>query len=441
MNFTFPSKAEYNPKQKLDTNKEKIGIAIIGNIKDLPFNELLIKIVNNVSNTDSAKRIIIIDPDQTLLNTFIKAYSKIEIVVILTKKSTLYGHLNIPIFAVKSDSIPGQAGFQIMQSINLVTGKVPATLLYSFLFDIEKNINQLARYRLWYSCSIDVTNAFNGTKPSYSSTKPLHKLIENNYDKTIDVISSTMICACHFSSKQEINALLYRCSRLVNAINHKNIIYVYSVDHERQSVLNEHIRNLCIDNTYFIYDNINLSRDAGKYLLGINSIKSIDNIYKNDGVITLFNDSVLLSNDLTSFSHDYNSSKLKYDVLGCISSNERSWHIQSWFLSFKNKNTIHDYIALLSMIDIDEDNIIQSVIDQMEIGISSFLAIKYRIGVIYPVHTISQINTIGCPFEYAMHLRTALEYIGFPFVKKRLINTLKDEDKMRLLGANLKNYS
>ena len=134
-----------------------------------------------------------------------------------------------------------------------------------------------------------------------------------------------MICACHFTSKQEIGQLVDRCVKLIKAIDHDNIIYVYSLDDKKQDILKQHIESLCMDNTYFICDNINVSRDAGKYLLGINSIKSIDNVYENDGVVTLFNDSILLSKDLTSFSVDYKSSKSKYDIIGCISSNEKSW--------------------------------------------------------------------------------------------------------------------
>lgn len=439
MNFTYPSKKkEYNQKV---VNEPKKGVSIIGEVIDLPFNESISKIAETTYDIRTAKRIVIINPDQSLLNTMMKTYLKIELIVIVTKKSALHGSVDIPIFAVKSDSIPGQPGFQMIHNVNIVTGKIPVTLLYSFLFDIEKNIHEVIRYRLGYFCSIDHSNAFHKTKPSYTSSMPLHELVDKNYYKTIDVSNSTLICACHFTSEQEIGQLVNRCAKLMKAIDHDNIIYVYSLVDEKQDILKQHIESLCMDNTYFICDNINVSRDAGKYLLGINSIKSIDNVYENDGVITLFNDSILLSNNLTSFSADYKSSKSKYDIIGCISSNERSWHIQSWFLSFKNKQTLHDYNALVSMIYIDKGNVIQCVIDQMEVGICSFLAAKYCLGVIYPVHTISQINTIGAPVEYAMHLRTALEYIGFPFVKKRLIDTLIEKDNMRLLGVNLENYS
>ena len=440
MNFTYPSKMEYNTKQKVNTKNVLDGIAVIGSVSNLPFQEELMKINETITSVEKAKRIIIVDPEQSLLNTAINAYSKAQLIVIVTKKSALHGSPDIPIFAVRSYSIPGQAGFQMIHNVNIVSGKIPVTLLYTFLFDLEKNIVELDRYKLGYYCSIDFSNAFDKNKPSYTTSIPLHELVDKNHDKTIDVSNSTLICACHFTSKKEIDQLVNRCMKLIKAIDHDNIIYVYSLVDEKQDILKKHIESLCMDNTYFICDNINVSRDAGKYLLGINSIKSIDNVYENDGVITLFNDSILLSKDITSFSADYKSSKNKYDIIGCISSNEKSWHIQSWFLSFKNKQTMHDYNSLVSMIDIDKGNIIQSVIDQMEVGICSFLAVKYCLGVIYPVHTISQINTIGAPVEYAMHLRTALEYIGFPFVKKRLIDTLKNEDKMTLLGVNLENY-
>ena len=363
MNFTYPSKREYNTKQKVNTKNVLDGIAVLSSIQNLPFQDELLQIIEPLTSIEKAKRIIIVDPEQSLLNTAIKAYSKAQLIVIVTKKSALHGSPDIPIFAVTSDSIPGQAGFQMIHNVNIVAGKIPVTLLYTYLFDIEKNIAELDRYKLGYYCSIDHSNAFNKMKPSYTSSIPLNELVDKNHDKTIDVSNSTLICACHFTSKQEIDQLVDRCVKLIKAIDHDNIIYVYSLDDEKQDILKQHIESLCMDNTYFICDNINVSRDAGKYLLGINSIKSIDNVYENDGVITLFNDSILLSKDLTSFSADYKSSKSKYDIIGCISSNEKSWHIQSWFLSFKNKHTLHDYNALVSLINIDKENIIHSIID------------------------------------------------------------------------------
>ena len=142
MNFTYPSKKEYNTKQKVNTKNVLDGIAVIGSVINLPFQEELMKINEAITSTEKAKRIIIVDPEQSLLNTAIKAYSKAQLIVIVTKKSALNGSADIPIFAVRSDSIPGQAGFQMIHNVNIVAGKIPVTLLYTFLFDIEKNIGR-----------------------------------------------------------------------------------------------------------------------------------------------------------------------------------------------------------------------------------------------------------------------------------------------------------
>ena len=407
MNFTYPSRREYDTKQKVNTKNVFDGIAVLGNIQNLPFQDELLQIIEPLTSTEKAKRIIIVDPEQYLLNTAMKAYSKAQLIVIVTKKSALTGSADIPIFAVKSDSIPGLAGFQMIHNVNVVTGKIPVTLLYTFLFDLEKNIVELDRYKLGYHCSIDFSKAFNKPKPSYTTSIPLHELVDKNHDKTIDVSNSTLICACHFTSEQEIGQVVDRCVKLMKAIDHDNIIYVYSLVDEKQDILKQHIESLCMDNTYFIYDTKNNALDAGKYLLGLNSIISIDDVYENDGVITLFNDSVLMSDDLTSFSADYKSSTRKYDIIGCISSNERSWHIQSWFLSFTNNYTINDYKTLLSILSIDNEDIRISIVDQMEIGISAFLSSKYNAGAIYPVHNITETNVMCSYPLHAKYLRPA----------------------------------
>ena len=190
MNFTFPTKKHHDPTYKNISESKKIdlddGISIIGNVKDLPFNKLILKIVNTISSIETAKRIIIINPTQSLLNTTMKTHSKSQKIVIVTKKSALTGSSDIPIFAVKSDSIPGQAGFKIIHNVNVVTGKIPVTLLYTFLFDIEKNIHELTRYRLGYFFSIEHINTMIRMKPTYTSSTPLHELVEKNYYKTIE---------------------------------------------------------------------------------------------------------------------------------------------------------------------------------------------------------------------------------------------------------------
>ena len=85
-------------------------------------------------------------------------------------------------------------------------------------------------------------------------------------------------------------------------------------------------------------------------------------------------------------------------------------------------------------------NVRTSVIYQIEVGICSFLASKYCLGVIYPVHTISHINTTVALVKHAKQLRTALEYCGMPFIKKRLIKMSEEKGDTDTIGLNIQCY-
>ena len=75
MNFTYPSKRNIT-KQKADTNIVLNSIAVVGSIINLPFQEELLKIIETTTSTEKAKRIIIVDPEQSLLNRAIKHIPK-----------------------------------------------------------------------------------------------------------------------------------------------------------------------------------------------------------------------------------------------------------------------------------------------------------------------------------------------------------------------------
>lgn len=417
----------------------KNNVNVIGNIKVLPFHNELKKIIATSRNIYKRNRVIIIYPTQNILDIVLSKYPKHSVFCILNKGSFLKASSRVTAFYIFNSTRPCNPGIKIIQNTVYAFGKIATVLLYTFIFDDTKNINELKNYSLGYNSSIENHNLL--MKPLYKSTISINNLIIDNYDKSFSLIGSTIICACHLKNIQDIDSLINRCVKLMKSINHKNIIYVYSIADDKQDVLN-YIKDLTFDNAYFIYDNINGALDAGKYLIGLNSISSINDIYQNNGVITLFNDSVLMSDNLTSFSIDYRSCKNKYDIIGCTSSWEKSWHLQSWFLSFANKLAIIDFINMLTLINIDTDNLSQSIIDQMEVGTCAYLSVKYKSTAIYPVHAIC--------FEYAIcgsnnigkNVRSVLEYCGMPFVKKRLLNYFKDKNiGIDLLGINVENYS
>ena len=79
----------------------------------------------------------------------------------------------------------------------------------------------------------------------------------------------------------------------------------------------------------------------------------------------------------------------------------------------------------------------------MEVGLSTFLAIKYRVIALYPVHLLSDDNVIGSINPTQSILRNALEHCGLPFIKKRLIrdlSTVPEHLKNTYLGVNLAKY-
>ena len=400
-----------------ETNYE--GVATLGNTSSLPYKTELAKINSSFVNYANAARIILVNPNVNILQSVFSKDLSSEIVIILTENIHLPSIPNTTtIFAIKKER-PGEASIITKGNITYVFGKIATVLLYSFLFDTKKEVSSIFHYRLNYYCPQEKNIAW---RPNYKNTKNISELIDQDKIDKINLTDSTLICACHFNNQHDIKVITKRCTRLANALHHKNIIYVFSLAPAMQDK-EDYINSFSNDNVFFIQDVMNASRDGGKYLLALNSI-SIDDIYSNNGIVTLFNDSVLVSSDLSRFSHDYNDAIKSYDIVSCTSSMEKSYHTQSWFTSYINHDTIKDYIQLASSISIDTTNnvsIRQSIIDQMEVGISTYLAVKYKTNALYPVHNMYYGSSVHEPDLIAQNLRIALHICGFPFVKTRLI--------------------
>ena len=401
-------------------NTDYAGVATLGNTSSLPYKAELATINSSFVNYTNAARIILVNPNLNILQTVFSKDLSSEIVILLTENIHLPNiPNNITIFSIKKER-PGEASIITKGNITYVFGKIANVLLYSILFDTKKKVSSIFHYRLNYFCPKEK----HGYRPDYKNIKNICELIDQDKIDKINLTDSTLICACHFNNQHDIKVITERCTRLANALHHKNIIYVFSLSPAMQDK-EDYINSFSNDNVFFIQDVMNASRDGGKYLLALNSI-SIDDIYSNNGIITLFNDSVLMSNDLSRFSHDYNDAIKSHDIVGCTSSMEKSYHTQSWFTSYINHNAIKDYIQIASSISIDTTSnlsIRQSIIDQMEVGISTYLAVKYKTYALYPVHNIYYGSSVHEPDVIAQNLRIALHICGFPFVKTRLINS------------------
>lgn len=395
------------------------GIALLGQSNALPYKSELTNIYTNKVDYDNAARIILVNPHASFLQTVLSKDLLGEIVILLTEKvylSNIPSHINI--FAINQE-LPGHAAVLTSNNVTYISGKLATILLYSILFDTKKEVSSIFHYRLNYYCPQE---KYYSRKPDFKNTKNISELLDQDNIDEINLTDSTLICACHFNDKSDVKTIINRCTMLANALDHKNIIYAFSLSSEMQGEL-DYINSLSNDNVFFIQDVMNTAIDAGKYLLALNSI-SIDDIYSNNGVVTLFNDSVLISNDLSRFSHDYKNAIKSYDIVSCTSSMEKSYHTQSWFTSYINHNTIKDYIQLLSFISIDttsDFSIRQSIINQNEVGISTFLAVKYKTNALYPVHNMHYGSIVHDPSVVAKNLRIALHICGFPFIKKKLI--------------------
>jgi len=414
-------------------NTQHEGVATLGSTSNLPYKAELATINSSFVNYTTAARIILVNPNVNILQSVFSKDLSSETVIILTENIHLPSIPNTTtIFAIKKER-PGEASIITKGNITYVFGKIATVLLYSILFDTKKEVSSIFHYRLNYYCPQEKT----GYRPDYKNIKNICELIDQDKIDKINLTDSTLICACHFNDKSDVKTIIKRCTMLANALHHKNIIYVFSLAPAMQDK-KDYINSFSNNNVFFIQDVMNASRDGGKYLLALNSI-SIDNIYSNNGIITLFNDSVLMSNDLNRFSHDYNHAIKSYDIISCTSSMEKSYHTQSWFTSYINHETIKDYIKLASFISIDttsDFSIRQSIIDQMEVGISTYLAVKYKTNALYSVHNMYYGSCVHEPDVISQNLRIALHICGFPFVKTRLI----DEHGQASVGFNYHNF-
>ena len=424
------------PKQ----NKRK-GIYVIGDLNVLPFPDSLSKVMTEQVNLDMASRIILINPYETLYNNVTKVLGDRDLVVILTKTPEVYNFVKACCVAViVEDSLPGTACIRMRDGVSYFSKEIACTMAYMFLFNHNMVLSNLVSFDLEYICSPDIYNSCNN-KPKYIESVKLTELVDSRVDNTIELEGSTLICACHFTTIKEIDDILKRCTKLMKAINHTNVVYVYSIGSTEKDSMKKYLDVISNKHVIFIEDTKNKALDAGKYLIGLNSIKNIESIYSMSNVITIFNDSVLMKDDLNCFAERYNNCMKSNDIIGAISSLEKSFHVQSWFISFNNFLALKDYMDMLSIIRVDVDNMQYSIIDQMEVGICSFLSVKYKVDAVYKLHNVLNMNVCGAVHPQAKMLRAALEQCGFPFVKKRLINTLKSIGSFSDLGINLGAYS
>lgn len=417
---------------------ERRGVHIVGDMETLPFHENAKMVISELADVSLASRIVLINPTQIQYNETIEG---VDIVVVFTKAPKIDNLSNAKyVLVVEENTVPGRACFRIQNGVMYVSGDIAGTLAYSYLLDHKMDLNGLNAFKMEYICYPDIYSSWN-IKPKYIDSVKLTELVDNRLDDTIEVEGSTLICACHFTTIKDVEDIRTRCNKLIEAINHDTIIYVYSISSTDEAFIRNYINIIANKHEIFIEDTKNVTRDAGKYLTALKSIKNVEAVFSNAGVITLFNDSVLMKDDLSSFADRYRKCISCNDLVGATSTIEKSFHVQSWFVTFNNKHVLQDYMDFMSIIRIDMTNVVDSIIDQMEVGICGFLSVKYKVGAVYPLHTVWSANVCGALNPQAKMLRTSLERCGFPFVKKRLVYQLKSRSSMNDLGVNLRAYS
>lgn len=442
---TIPDTLQINKPISEPVNKSVLKQSdnplIVGNVNDLPFNYELTRILQSIKKTVVEKRVILVNPSETVYkDVLLSNYQHRDIFVLITDKTDkthLSSSQGLPVFVLQQTEIPNTASFVRTNGINTVTGKIGIVLLYEFIFNNEREIIKLNNFYINYKCQVKQPTTI--SRPQYKNgSEPLISHIDTSTNNTVSVDCSVLICACHFKSTSEVSSVVSRCKRLASALNHSRLIFVYSLNNVEHKGLKTVIKEFSSPQLTFIQDTKNRTLDAGKYLIGLKAIKAIKDIYSQGGVVTLFNDSVLLANDLDRFKIDYENVSRENDFIGCISSVESGYHFQSWFINFQKEGVIEEYINALSLIPINFKNIRKSVISHMEIGICSYLTSKYKARAIYNLHTLYQLNGVNAVDESAIYLRTSLERCGFPFVKKRLI---RENTNANLFGVQVKDYS
>jgi hypothetical protein len=419
------------------------SLHVNGNCHSLPwYDKTPIKRPASVS-FGSADRLVFINPSNGLIekveNTYLDKGK--EVIAIYLKFPTRHFDSRTHVFVVKRLTPIGMAGFTPYRSSTLVTGSLAATLLYLTVFHPERSIGLIHSNSLGYMEPVSVHKK---AVPSanYIAARSVELAIKDGFclSDTIQSIGSTMICACHFSSLADMAASVARLRRMASSLGHRTMIYVYSCASGDYHSFEEVIRKNKVGNEHFLSDKSNIAGDAGKYLIGLRSMTDMSVVFKDEGFLTLTNDSVLCHRDLSAFAAAHSEAVKNNSFVGAVSSNEAGFHYQSWFLTFNGLPPIKKYMDQLSHIVIDDDEPRKSIINGMELGICHAMRVCFSSTAIYPGHEVTANNPLDWD-EWGLLIGNALKICGMPFIKRRMLRTLEEENRIDQLHVELSEYS
>lgn len=423
--------------------RQIMSLHINGNCHSLPwYDKTQIKRPVSVS-FGSADRLVFINPSNGLIekveNTYLNKGK--EVIAIYLKHPTRYFDRRTHVFIVKEHTPLGKAGITPYGSSTSITGRLAATLLYLTVFDCERSIGLIHSNSLGY---MEPVSVYKNVVPSanYIAARSVELAIKDCFwlSDTIQSIGSTMICACHFSSLADMDASVARFRRMASSLGHRTMIYVYSCASGDYDSFEEVIRKNKVGNEHFLSDKSNIAGDAGKYLIGLRSITDMSVVFKDEGFLTLTNDSVLCHRDLSAFAAAHSEAVKNNSFVGAVSTNEAGFHYQSWFLTFNGLPPIKKYMDQLSHIVIDNDEPRKSIVNGMELGICHMMRVCFSSTAIYPGHEVTEKNPFAWD-DWGLLLGNALEICGMPFIKRRQLRSLEEENRIDQLHVELSEYS
>jgi len=424
--------------------RQLMSLHVNGNCYSLPwYDKTQIKRPVSVS-FGSADRLVFINPSNGLIekveNTYLDKGK--EVIAIYLEHPTRYFDRRTHVFVVKEHTPLGKAGITPYGSSTSITGRLAATLLYLTVFDCERSINLIHDNSQEY---IEAVSVYKDGVPSanYIATTSMKLAIKSSFwlSESVQSIGSTMICACHFSSLADMAASVARFRRMASSLGHRTMIYVYSCASGDYHSFEEVIQKNKVGNEHFLSDKLNIAGDAGKYLIGLRSITDMSVVFKDEGFLTLTNDSVLCHRDLSAFAAAHSEAVKNNSFVGAMSTNEAGFHYQSWFLTFNGLPPIKKYMDQLSHIVIDNHEPRKSIINGMELGICHMMRTCFSSTAIYPGHEVTAKNPCCAWDDWALLVGNALKICGMPFLKRRLLNIMKKQDRIDQLHVELSEYS
>ena len=193
--------------------------------------------------------------------------------------------------------------------------------------------------------------------------------------------------------------------------------------HFREVRLLTNEKQLSVDSEQFLKDHnisLRLYKNEG-YDFGMWSKALAEPETENFGEIALVNDSCILFRPLDQVMNVIRAKG--FDYSGLISSNQVSWHIQSFFVVMRN-TVLQDVRAYFRQHGLKKE--FEEVILSYEVGLCSYLlSMNFRLGTVFQLADADQ--SFNPSFMYPAELIQQ----GYPLIKKKMINGAYRPEEIR----------